>query len=49
MLFIATDIIVGFPTETDDEFEKSLNYLESSKINFAHVFSYSDRSYRTFK
>ena len=42
-VFIATDIIVGFPTETDDEFEESLNYLVDSKINFAHVFPYSDR------
>ncbi len=40
---IATDIIVGFPTETDEEFEESLNYLVDSKINFAHVFPYSDR------
>lgn len=44
-VFIATDIIVGFPTETDEEFEESLKYLESSKITFAHVFSYSDRPY----
>jgi threonylcarbamoyladenosine tRNA methylthiotransferase MtaB len=44
-VFIATDIIVGFPTETDDEFEESVKYLESSKISFAHVFSYSDRPF----
>ena len=44
-VFIATDIIVGFPTETDEEFEESVKYLESSKISFAHVFSYSDRPY----
>jgi len=44
-VFIATDIIVGFPTETDEEFNESAKYLESSKINFAHVFSYSDRPF----
>ncbi|HAQ61662.1 TPA: tRNA (N(6)-L-threonylcarbamoyladenosine(37)-C(2))-methylthiotransferase MtaB [Candidatus Delongbacteria bacterium] len=44
-VFIATDIIVGFPTEIDEEFEESVKYLESSKINFAHVFSYSDRPF----
>lgn len=44
-VFIATDIIVGFPTESDEEFEESVKYLESSKINFAHVFSYSDRPF----
>jgi len=44
-VFIATDIIVGFPTETDDEFNESVKYLESSMINFAHVFSYSDRPF----
>ncbi|MBU4486426.1 MAG: radical SAM protein, partial [Candidatus Delongbacteria bacterium] len=44
-VFIATDIIVGFPTETDDEFLETMNYLQSSKITFAHVFSYSDRPY----
>ena len=44
-VFIATDIIVGFPTETDEEFEESVDYLKNSKVTFAHVFSYSDRPY----
>lgn len=40
---ITTDIMVGFPGETDEEFEKSLNFAK--KINFAkaHIFSYSRR------
>ncbi|MDY0016777.1 MAG: tRNA (N(6)-L-threonylcarbamoyladenosine(37)-C(2))-methylthiotransferase MtaB [Candidatus Delongbacteria bacterium] len=44
-VFIATDIIVGFPTETDQEFEDSVDYLKNSKMTFAHVFSYSDRPF----
>ncbi|MBN2858436.1 MAG: tRNA (N(6)-L-threonylcarbamoyladenosine(37)-C(2))-methylthiotransferase MtaB [Candidatus Delongbacteria bacterium] len=44
-VFIATDIIVGFPSETDEEFLESVNYFINSKIGFAHVFSYSDRPY----
>ncbi len=40
---ITTDIMVGFPGETDAEFEKSLNFAK--KIGFAkiHVFAYSRR------
>lgn len=40
---IATDIMVGFPGETDEEFSKSLEFMR--RINFAdaHVFAYSNR------
>lgn len=40
---LTTDIIVGFPGETDEEFEITYNYLK--KINFykMHVFKYSQR------
>ena len=40
---ITTDIMVGFPGETDEEFNKSLSFAE--KISFAkvHVFAYSRR------
>ncbi len=40
---ITTDIIVGFPDETDVDFEDTLNF--SKKINFSkiHVFPYSKR------
>ena len=42
-IFIYTDIIAGFPTETLEDFEKSVAFVR--KINFAglHVFSYSPR------
>ena len=40
---LTTDIIVGFPGETDEEFEETYKFLK--KINFAkmHVFKYSQR------
>ena len=42
-VILTTDIIVGFPGETDQEFEKTYKFLE--KINFykMHVFKYSPR------
>lgn len=40
---ITTDVIVGFPGETDEEFERTKDFLE--KVNFyeMHVFPYSRR------
>lgn len=40
---LTTDIIVGFPGETDEEFEKTYEFLK--KINFSkmHIFKYSPR------
>lgn len=40
---LGTDVIVGFPGETEQESESSCKYIESSPLNFLHVFSYSDR------
>jgi threonylcarbamoyladenosine tRNA methylthiotransferase MtaB len=40
---IGADIIVGFPTETDDDFQKSYDFIESLNISYLHVFSYSER------
>lgn len=40
---IATDIMVGFPGETDEEFAKSLAFMEKIAFADAHVFSYSNR------
>jgi len=40
---IGTDIIVGFPGETDDDFEQLTIYLERSPLTHVHVFPYSDR------
>ena len=40
---ITTDVIVGFPGETDEEFDQTLRFLE--KVGFAdlHIFQYSMR------
>ena len=40
---IGADIIIGFPSETDDDFQKSYDFIESLNISYLHVFSYSER------
>lgn len=40
---IGTDMIVGFPGETDDDFAQSVEYLGSAPLSHVHVFPYSDR------
>ncbi len=40
---IGSDIIVGFPGETDEDFEQLASYLERSPLTHVHVFPYSDR------
>jgi threonylcarbamoyladenosine tRNA methylthiotransferase MtaB len=40
---IGTDLIVGFPGETDADFEASVSYLGESPLSHVHVFPYSDR------
>ncbi len=40
---ITTDVIVGFPGETDEEFEESLDFVERCEFTKCHVFKYSSR------
>ncbi|MFC1861914.1 tRNA (N(6)-L-threonylcarbamoyladenosine(37)-C(2))-methylthiotransferase MtaB [Chloroflexota bacterium] len=40
---ITTDVIVGFPGETDDEFEESHNFCRQMEFARIHVFQYSRR------
>lgn len=40
---IGADVIVGFPGETDEDFDKTRKVAESGLIDYLHVFSYSDR------
>jgi threonylcarbamoyladenosine tRNA methylthiotransferase MtaB len=40
---IGADVIVGFPGETDAEFEESVALLERLPVTYLHVFPYSDR------
>jgi len=42
-LSITTDIIVGFPGESDMEFETSFSFVEEMKFAKLHVFRYSPR------
>lgn len=42
-LAVSTDIIVGFPGETDEIFEATLSYVESLPLARMHVFPYSRR------
>ena len=42
---ITTDIIVGFPEETDSEFEETRYLVEAAEFSRVHLFSYSKRSH----
>lgn len=40
---ITTDIMVGFPGETDEDFEQSLKFAEEIGFSKSHIFPYSPR------
>ena len=40
---LATDIIVGYPTETDEDFQKTIDLLEEIKPNLIHLSKYRHR------
>ena len=42
-VILTTDIIVGFPGETEEEFEKTYNFLKEINFYKMHVFKYSRR------
>lgn len=42
-IMLATDIIVGFPDESDIDFEETCRTFKNSPINYVHVFSFSER------
>lgn len=42
-VILTTDIIVGFPGETDEEFNKTYEFLQQAKLYKMHVFQYSPR------
>lgn len=41
--FIAADVIVGFPGETENDFESAFEFIDSLEVSNLHVFTYSER------
>lgn len=42
-LSLSTDVIVGFPGETEDDFKDTLSMLQSARFSKVHIFPYSKR------
>ena len=40
---LTTDVIVGFPGETDEEFQESVEFIKKCDFNMLHVFPFSAR------
>ena len=40
---IGADVIVGFPGETDEDFEETRHFLHDLDLSYLHVFTYSER------
>lgn len=43
-VFLGIDVIVGFPGESDDDFQETYTFLERIKPAFIHIFPYSRRA-----
>jgi threonylcarbamoyladenosine tRNA methylthiotransferase MtaB len=41
--FIAADVIVGFPNETDADFEDACQFIETLPLAYLHIFPFSER------
>ncbi|PKM86744.1 MAG: tRNA (N(6)-L-threonylcarbamoyladenosine(37)-C(2))-methylthiotransferase MtaB [Firmicutes bacterium HGW-Firmicutes-10] len=44
LISISTDIIVGFPGESEEEFLTTMDFVEQCRFSFMHVFPYSMRA-----
>jgi tRNA-2-methylthio-N6-dimethylallyladenosine synthase len=42
-LFISTQIMVNFPTETEKDFAESMNLFEESNFDYVEIYSFSPR------
>ncbi len=41
---IGVDVITGFPGETDDDFNETIDFLKEIEVSYFHVFTYSERA-----
>ncbi|MEY2812024.1 MAG: hypothetical protein RI991_1019 [Bacteroidota bacterium] len=41
---IGVDVIVGFPSETDEDFQETFEFLHALDVSYLHVFTYSERT-----
>jgi threonylcarbamoyladenosine tRNA methylthiotransferase MtaB len=41
---IGVDVIVGFPGETDEDFQETFSFLHELEVSYLHVFTYSERN-----
>ena len=41
---IGVDVIVGFPSEKDEDFQETFDFLHALDVSYLHVFTYSERA-----
>ncbi|MGH2565932.1 MAG: tRNA (N(6)-L-threonylcarbamoyladenosine(37)-C(2))-methylthiotransferase MtaB, partial [Ginsengibacter sp.] len=41
---IGVDVITGFPGESDDDFNETVDFLKQTDVSYLHVFTYSERA-----
>lgn len=46
-MHISADVMVGFPSETQEDFQQTLDLIDHAQLNSLHVFSYSKRTHTT--
>jgi len=42
---IGVDVIVGFPSESEEDFRETFEFLHSLDVSYLHVFTYSERDH----
>ncbi|MFN6375426.1 MAG: tRNA (N(6)-L-threonylcarbamoyladenosine(37)-C(2))-methylthiotransferase MtaB [Chitinophagia bacterium] len=42
---IGVDVIVGFPSESESDFQETFDFLHSLDVSYLHVFTYSERDH----